>query len=349
MRRAPLITLLTLYAIPSLAQDTGQLFVDLAAGQEGRIFIDGADSGVDAPGSVADVAAGNHMIQVKGACLSAAGQVDIAPGRLAELSLTMKPLGGFVQVKTEPTSAEIMVDGYPKGENMFDLPCGTHTITVSAPGYIASAPRTLEVDMGEAHTLEFSLFPEGMGGLAVQVKPSEAEIFVDGQTVGAGPVVKVDHLGAGSHMVEALAEGHILEKKDVVIVEGQELLVNLELRAEGAPPPDAAFTNRDDMVRERNPELGRLIAGGSIAAVGLGMVGGGFALFSRAAGSRAEAIDHLEQTGDYDGALELDAQTGPRYIGAWTLWVGGAAAMAGGSVLVFMDDGSPVVGFSGRF
>ena len=68
------------WLLTSIALADGSIFVQTGPGQTGRIFVDGVDSGVDAPGTVT-VPAGNHLVQVKGDCLSGVGSADVSDAR----------------------------------------------------------------------------------------------------------------------------------------------------------------------------------------------------------------------------------------------------------------------------
>ena len=84
-----------LLAGPALAQDTGKLEVKVANGTAGRVFVDGEDTGKNAPAVIDGLSSGNHMVQVKGDCLGAFTQVDVSPGRLTTIELTLEAQGGF--------------------------------------------------------------------------------------------------------------------------------------------------------------------------------------------------------------------------------------------------------------
>ena len=50
------------------AQETGDIYVLVPEGQTGRVYLDGEDTGKDAPTTLKAVPEGQHQIQVRGPC-----------------------------------------------------------------------------------------------------------------------------------------------------------------------------------------------------------------------------------------------------------------------------------------
>ncbi len=327
----------------ALAGDTGDLFVRVAAGQSGRIFIDGEDSGFDTPATIEDLPAGNHMVQVKGDCVSAVTQVDIAPNKLARAELDLQPLGGFVQIRTTPPTASVTLDGgliQNNGQGL-DVGCGTHEVQVRAPGYIAQS-RELDVEMGQAYTLDVSLFPEGTGSLTILVEPVEAAVYLDGHKVSDGPTT-VDGVDAGGHRVEAYLDGYQPGEEQIELSSGETLDVRIELLRDGVI---AGVETEADA--ERRGLNGRLLAGGGLVLAGAGLAIGGAVSFSAAIEAYNYAQGELAPA-DYDQAVAYyNTEAVPRARRAYVLWALGGLAAAGGGTLMFVDD-TPVLGLSGRF
>lgn len=330
----------------ALAADTGDLFVKVTEGQSGQIFVDGEDTGLTTPATIEDLPSGNHMVQVKGDCVSAVTQVDIAPNKLARAELDLQPLGGFVQITTTPSTASVTVDRaliQNNGQGM-NVDCGAHDIQVMAPGYITQT-RSLDVEMGQAYTLDFTLFPEGTGSLTVLVKPVEAAIYLDGHKVSDGPTT-IDGVDAGSHRLEAFLDGYQPGEEQVELSSGETLEVKFELLEQGAAASSSAsMSTTSDSGGGLN---GKLLAGGGLAIVGTGLVIGGVASFSGAMEAYTYAQEELAPA-DYDQAVDhYNAEAVPRARRAYALWAVGGLAIAGGGTLMFIDD-TPVLGISGRF
>lgn len=369
MRKLLPVTAVLLLSSPAWAQETGEIFVNLADGQTGRVFLDGQDTGKDAPTMLKSIAVGNHMVQVKGDCLSAVAQVDVAAGRVARTEMTLESLGGFVEIQTTPDTASVTLDGQKlDGTGYFavDAACGEHEITAAAEGF-SSQTRSLNVEMGQAYKIELDLSEEGLGSLTVVIEPVTAKIYLDGHQVSVGPTT-VDEVEAGDHRVEAFLDGYRPVEQQVTVASGETARVDITLEPVGAipaplpveepePEPDPVADNTTDPTPTEDPaadepkekkKTGLRIAGGVVTAAGLGAVAGGVSFFNTSV-SENEIAQSMQDSGDINGAQSYyDQNVVPNYQKAVGLWGVGAVGIIGGGVMLFVDD-TPVVGFSGRF
>ncbi len=339
-----LIIAASLAAGPALAADEGRLVVKSKSGGEGAIFVDGEDTGRTTPATLEGLAAGSHMVQVKGDCVSAVQQVNIDPDELSTLELDLKPLGGFLQITTSPSSATVTVDGKLQ-QNKSGIPaaCGDHKLTISAPGYLDEEDE-LTVGMGEAYTLEYTLYPEGTGTLNILVNPASAEIFIDGKKESEGPI-ELKGWDVGTYMVEAFLEGYEPGKEEITLGSGQTREVSFDLDPVGGAVTDPGDDGGGMSIN------GRYIAGGALSAVGVGLVIGGTAAYGIVRGLAEDAQNKLNDGENFD-QTESDylSEAQPLYRRAVAFWALGGLAIAGGGAMFFIDDGGvPVVGYQARF
>ena len=350
----PMLPAVLLFALTpaALAADTGDLFVKVGAGQSGAIFIDGVDSGETTPATLEGLPAGNHMIQVKGDCVTAVKQIDVAPDKLTRVDLELKPMGSLIQIRTTPPTASVTLDRalQQNAGAGINAECGEHTIEVSAPGYIDQR-REIDVDMGQVYEYTFTLYENGTGSLSVLVDPIDATVYLDGAAQPESGPVTVNGISAGQHLVGAELDGYELLEKTVTVEAGEDESVKLTLSKVGAigsaNANDGATGNTGDTSKERSIN-GKRLAGGGLALLGTGLVIGGVSSFSNAYAAYESAQNDLAPT-DYDAAVAYyNDEAVPRARTAYALWAVGGIAIAGGGTLIFIDD-APVLGFSGRF
>ncbi len=319
----------------STALASGSIFVQLGPGQSGRIFVDGVDSQVDAPGTV-QVEAGNHLVQVKGDCSSGVGSTNVADGKVARLEVDMQPIGGFAEIRGTPEGATATLDGV--GTHLpaaVELTCGPHELVVTAAGYNTYS-QTLTVEMGGAYRIDVALTQQGFGSLTVLVDPVDAEVLVDGQPVAVGPFT-VDSIAEGEHIVTVRKEGLGENSKAINVRSGETTSVQLSVgnAVSTAPQP-----------KDRSG-LGGKVAGGALIAAGVGAAGyGGYVRY------QGYAL-HKEADQDRDGRIDegrteyynnnKDAIVSARRT-SWVLFGASAAALGTGATLMVDDQGAMITG-----
>jgi hypothetical protein len=129
-----------------------------------------------------------------------------------------------VLVRSTPAGARVLVDGSPRGETpaaIRDLPFGTHTIVVEAPGYPRWQQTVTLTPERPAQSFEVALDNPGgastgtgagaagsgagvaaatAAGLQVDSRPSGAQVWIDGQPAGVTPLL-LPNVAAGTHTV----------------------------------------------------------------------------------------------------------------------------------------------------
>lgn len=357
---APLALLL---AGPAWAQDSGELYVQLPAGQSGVISVDGTSTGVQAPGTVTGLSSGEHRIQVNGDCVSASQTVRVDSGEITRVELDLKPLGGFAEVQVAPVDAVVTLDGQPLAvPGMVPLPCGTHQLQATADGY-RPLDQQIEVEMGGAYRFDLALELQGLGTVQVQVQPADAQLYLDGQKQSGTTLTNVS---PGLHTVGASADGVAPREVQVEVRPDELLVVELDLTqtSEAGSTGTAGVADVAEPIELGDPvelnerNLAPVLGGGGLMAVGVGLVAVG--AVSRAQTYSAYQQDYLAFDDDGDGEIEIEFETqAQRYYedtiapanrrSTVFMAAGGAALVAGAGVIVFVDDGGAVLGVSGRF
>jgi len=347
----PMLPAVFLFAFTpaALAADTGDLFVKVGGGQTGAIFIDGVDTGETTPATLEGLPAGNHMIQVKGDCVTAVKQIDITPDKLTRIDLELQPMGSLLQIKTTPTTASVTLDGklQQNAGAGINAECGEHTLEVSAPGYIDQR-RELDVEMGQVYEYNFTLYENGTGSLSVLVEPLEATVYLDGAAQPESGPVTINGVSAGQHLVGAELDGYDLLEKTVSVSAGDDESIKLSLTRTGAVGSATANDGATGSADKERSGRGKIWAGGGLAVLGTGLVIGGVSSFSNAVEAYNIAQDELAPNNYNEAVTYYDNEAVPRARTAYALWAVGGIAIAGGGTLIFIDD-APVLGFSGRF
>jgi hypothetical protein len=256
-----------LLAPPAHAEDAvGDVFVSVTGGG-GLVFLDGATTGIIAPGVIRGVPPGTHTIRVDEGCKTGTTDVTVRVNAIERVTLALTPGTGTVKVEATPPEAEVTDGGVRLGAGSFGpvpLGCGTHTLVATAPGR-QTVTYTVEVSLRGHVDVRLDLPAAAIGSIAITPTPFEAEVFVDGATKGTGPMT-VDGLSAGVHTVSASLDGYLPAEQKVTVLPYQIVRSTLEL----APKPVKAAKG------PRAPEYwGRvgLDAGVSAAAIGFGIAG----------------------------------------------------------------------------
>jgi hypothetical protein len=214
----------------------GDVYVTVTGSGGGVIFIDGATTGVSAPGMVRGVAIGPHSVRVDDGCRTATADLSVRANAIERLNVDLQVGLSTISVVTDPAGATVTEGEKTLGIAPFGpvvLPCGSHTVVTSAPGRQA-LPYTFEVPLRGHLDVKIDLPPAALGAVAVTPSPLEAEIWVDGSDRGAGPMT-VENLSPGVHTIGARLDGYLPGEEQVTVVTDQILRTSIALVAKPTP------------------------------------------------------------------------------------------------------------------
>jgi formylglycine-generating enzyme required for sulfatase activity len=170
--------------------------------------------------------------------LSAAGYADLLQSLTLEAGesrdlgvLTLIPASGLLRLDSRPAGANVTVDGEYRGQTPLTVelsPDAEHRILLSRPGYRRYS-RSLSLAAGEEEALSATLEPR-LGEVVFDIQPAEAELRLDGKTVGSGS--QTLSLPAYEHRVEVVLPGHATVRRRVTPREGLQQLVQVRLKTE---------------------------------------------------------------------------------------------------------------------
>lgn len=136
---------------------------------------------------------------------------------------------GTLSIQTNPSGAQAIVDGRPRGVTpvTLELAAGPHKVELKGPAGWRTVPVTIDPGTQLAQYIELPRAASGVGQLAVRTDPAGATVIVDGIERGTSPTT-VAALQAGEHVV--LLESELGSVKHSVTIESEataQLMVSL--------------------------------------------------------------------------------------------------------------------------
>lgn len=218
----------------------GQIIVD-ADVPDADVLLDNNPVG-KTPAFIDKVPEGIHMIEVRKApAIPWKQTVQVTADQQLKVSAALKAAiggnGGSIKVLSNVNGAHVFLDGSDMGAvpvDIKDAKPGEHIIDVKAPGY-QDREEKVTVNAGSAAILKLDLnptAPKDTGELKVVSPVPNADVFVDGASVGKVPYDK--QIAGGEHFVVVQVEGYKKFELKVRIEPGQTQTVSAELKAVGA-------------------------------------------------------------------------------------------------------------------
>lgn len=230
-----------------------------------QVLLDGVPL-MGTPPSSDQVTVGNHVIQVMAEGFRPVTQnVTVAAGQTQAVAITLEQVinGGTVRVITATPGAEIYLDGeriQGTPATAQNVPAGTHSVRVTAPGH-AAVIREITVTAGQVTALDVGELPVASqnGRISVRASVPEAEVVLDGASVGRAPYERQD-APPGDHIVVVRAQGYEDFRRTCTVSATQacEVVADLQrarpmgvihvevVSSDGRPLPNALVRINDD-------------------------------------------------------------------------------------------------------
>jgi serine/threonine protein kinase len=182
------------------------------------------------------------------------------------------PKMGQLLVTANVSGARISVDGRSEPDwvtpysSTIDLPAGTHQVVVSKDGY-DDHQQSVTIEGGKTRSLNANLSAP-TGEVFVPDTPPGMEVFIDGKSIGAGPVHKI--LPIGEHTFMVRGPGGTSGERTFKIESGKTAILRVPQGGEGAAtgivnvktiPGGATVLADGNRVESQTPTSFRLTAG----------------------------------------------------------------------------------------
>ncbi len=211
--------------------------------QGGDVYVDGVRKDV-APAIIPGVAAGDHVVEVrKDGAQPWRQTVTVVAGQQVKVAASFGPAAPSVTasslrlISSEP-DVEVFVDGEDKGRapvTVDNLKPGEHIVSARKKAF-KSQEQTVHVAAGENAIVNFRMeaAPPDRPHAALKVQSTipNAEVFLDGSSLGRAPVDRTD-LDPGKHYVVVHRDGFTDFKREVILVENQSVALVADLSATG--------------------------------------------------------------------------------------------------------------------
>ena len=297
------------------ANEYGLLTVDsLPSGAE--VYIDGRLVGTT-PLKNYRIPVGIHEVVVKkNAYVPAAYAVQIKANELKTLNVVLVPATGKLTVNSNPSGAEVYIDGKKVGTTPlrnYTIPEGIHEVAVRKAGY-AERAYAISIKYGELKVLNVTLSPE-IGKLTVKSNPSGAEVYVDGKKVGTTPLENYT-VTAGTHEITLIKDGYQNFTKTVTVKPGEKASITAALTpAKPSKTGSASSTGGTSPTQTAQATTGGGIPKTYILAglLALSAVGG---IIVKSRGSKMETTpeeNKATSSGPATGGIPSPSQPTPKY------------------------------------
>lgn len=204
--------------------------------QDAEVYIDGNKHPDNTPTVINQVVEGVHVIEVKkGSGPAWQKTITVVANQQTKLRADLSGGVGVIRVLSDTPGAKAFLDGIEMGPtpvDIKDVKAGEHIVQVRAQGY-KQAEKTVMVTGGGSQIVKLDLAAEGadQGTLKIVSKVPDAEVYIDGASVGRAPIEK--KVSPGDHLVLVKLPNHKDFEKKVNAEAGKTVTVEAELKAVG--------------------------------------------------------------------------------------------------------------------
>ncbi|NOZ08114.1 MAG: PEGA domain-containing protein [FCB group bacterium] len=141
---------------------------------------------------------------------------------------------GTVNIETEPTGAEITINGIKSGisnATITNLSAGEHQLELRKELYYPYAGK-FDLKEGEMKTLSKIILTPRYGYLTVNSRPAGARIYLDGTYIGDSPILK-KKVESGDHSLGAKMELYSDYQEDITLKDGESIVREFQLESSG--------------------------------------------------------------------------------------------------------------------
>jgi hypothetical protein len=217
---------------------TGTLLVTSDAG--GDVYVDGQRRDA-APAIITGISAGEHVIEVRKEGLAPWRQtVTVPAGQQAKVAANFGSAAstGTLRVISNEPDVDVYVDGEAKGKapaTLQNIKVGEHIISGRKVRF-KTVEQTVKVAPNESAivSLRMETAPPDRPRAALKVQSTvpNAEVFLDGSSLGRAPIDRND-IEPGKHYIVVHRDGFADFKREIVMIENQPMALVADLSASG--------------------------------------------------------------------------------------------------------------------
>ena len=184
--------------------------------------------------------------------------ITLRAGDARTIEITLESESGVLRVETNPSGADVYVNGeyYDTTPCEITLPVGTYTVEIKKEGY-KTYKKDVKIKAKETTILEVTLTPvDQKATLDVTSNPSGAEVYINGEKKGKTPLTL--YLPPDEYTIKIKKEGYTTFIKRITLSSGQYLSINAELVKENGTlhvdsEPSEAYVYVDGQLVGRTP------------------------------------------------------------------------------------------------
>ena len=257
-------------SLESAEAPTGTLLVNSDAG--GDVFVDGQRKDA-APAIISGLPAGDHIVEVKKDGFPPWRQtVTVPAGQQVKVAASFgAATNSSLRIISNEPDVEIFVDGESKGKapvTLQSIKPGEHIVGGRKTRF-KPMEQTVRVAAGENAIVSFRMEvappDRPRASLKVQSQVPNAEVFVDGSSLGRAPIDRND-LDPGKHYIVVHKDGFTDFKREVVLLENQAITMVADLAATGSlrvlSSPEGADVKIDGELIGKTPVQRDAVASG---------------------------------------------------------------------------------------
>ena len=215
-------------AIPQLAQagpvDDGMRYLKMKVEPKNSVvYVDGELQSVDGNGELSvylPIGRHTYTVSAKGYATQE-GTVDLADNTPTQ-QVRLTSSRATLRVECPTAGAEVVVGGQRRGTVPWSgsLDAANYKVEVRLDGY-RPQQQSVSLSEKESRTLTFPALQQMVGLLNVSYRPLDAEVLLDGRSIGTSPNIFRD-IPVGSHRVEIRKEGYQPFTQSVTITENKQ-------------------------------------------------------------------------------------------------------------------------------
>jgi len=163
------------------------------------------------------------------------GTMHVEDGVQTKMNMNLDSQFGTLLIRSTPKKAKVQIDGRDVGETPLSYysSIGTQKIKILPPSNHYRGYSTEAAVIKDRITKISAILEKRIGGLTIATQPPDAEISIDGKTVGRSPA-QIKNLLVGKRTIELHREGFTPKKQTVVVREGEMRVVRIEMTHLGA-------------------------------------------------------------------------------------------------------------------